>query len=42
MRGKLLVSPGSQNLVDLVMIDSDMEQKSPTVLKVLFAIFTRV
>ena len=42
MRGKLLVSPGSQNLVDLIMINADVEQKSPTVLEVLFAIFTRV
>ena len=42
VRGKLLVAPGSQNLINFVMVDSDVEQKSPTVLEVLFAIFTRV
>ena len=42
VRGKLLVAPGSQNLINFVMIYSDVEQQTPTVLEVLFAIFTRV
>ena len=38
MRRKLLVSLGLEDLIDLVMIDSHVEQKTSVVLEVLLAI----